>query len=233
MATFKHFILTRWNLLLDGQSVYTNSPDPDGWMRHRAELFERITLPSIKAQRLKNFTWLLAFDRQTPKEYYLKYLKHPYIEVIYDYPKTYMNNLFKERKIKNGDWLITTRLDNDDFLEHDFVFQVQRQFNDYRKIVDTDGVQWDLESNKFYTVERRFNNSPFLSLIERAGDMTPLLSGVRPEEPIKTCFYCSHTKMIDHFPSMKIDKKLYRMVIHDRNISNRIVGKEIIYKDSK
>jgi hypothetical protein len=63
--------------------------------------------------------------------------------------------------------------------------------------------------------------------------MTPLLSGVRPEEPIKTCFYCSHTKMIDHFPSMKIDKKLYRMVIHDRNISNRIVGKEIIYKDSK
>jgi hypothetical protein len=238
---FTHWVFTRYNLLDDKTSIYNNPaiPDPVDWMRHRTELFEKYTLPSMKAQTCKNFTWLLSFAKQTP--YYLIPVKHwdySNIKIIYEYPRTFLRNCYLFGKFNKGDWIITTRLDNDDFLEPNYIREVQNYLKEPPNfpclIVDTDGVQWDIQTDKFYTTDRRTNNSPFLSFIEKVGtDWNSLSTGELITEPLKTCFYCSHTNMINHFPSLKIQKKLYRMVIHDRNISNKIVGEEIIYKDSK
>ena len=225
---FSHFLFTRFNLLDDNTSIYNNPaiPDPHEWMEHRMNLFETYTLPSIRAQTNQNFTWLLSFDHDTPKEQWTKYLPYYNIMPIFSYHRTWLNDCYRNRVLNDGDWLITTRLDNDDMLEMDYIAEIQKRFSHEFLIIDTDGVQWDLKTNKYYTTERRRNNSPFMSFVERVGTDWRSPSGLITD-PVKTVFYCSHTNMPLHFPSIKVPKRLYRMVIHDRNIANKIVGHEI------
>jgi hypothetical protein len=228
---FKHFIFTRWNLMDDQQSVYNNPlvPDPEEWMIHREKLFDELTLPSVMLQTCKNFTWLLAFAPETPVRILRKYASFPNVHIIHEYPQTYLRKMLANSQ----EWIITSRMDNDDTIAPEYVELVQAQFDEKFLLVDTDGVQLDLATGKTYTVERRSNNSPFISLIEKTGTDWMSISDDPAEkrliiEPVKTCYFCSHSKMEWHFPSVKIQKRLYTMVIHDRNVCNKIVGHEIL-----
>lgn len=219
---------------MDGEvSVYNNVniADPALWMEHRMRLFEDITLPSVMKQTEKNFVWLLSFDQATPKEIIKKYSDLPNVHIIYKYPRTYLRDQLG-KEIFSGDWIITSRLDNDDYIYPKFIERVQDQFDETFKLVDTDGRQLDLETGKLYTVERKTCNSPFLSLIEKVGEPWMSVSKDPKEkkmikEPVKTVYYCSHSNMEWHFPAVKINEVLYRMVIHDWNQGNRIVGFEV------
>lgn len=221
----KHYILTRWNLSLEGQSIYNNPAisDPQEWMSHRMKLFEKYTLPSVLNQTNRNFQWLMSFAPETPKEITDKY-DYPFVKCIYQYPTDYMRGLYGT-VLRDGDHLITSRLDNDDMLEPFYVERIQAVFDkqDFL-IVDPDGRQLDLKTGKFYTSARKTPNSPFLSLIEKVGLKYTSLNGTQIDIPIKTCCYCSHSKMTWHFPAKKIYDWLWIMVIHDRNVSNKIVG---------
>jgi len=225
----KHWIFTRFNRLDRHTSIYNNSviPNPHVWMYKRMKLFEEITLPSVMAQSVKNFTWLLSFDMQTPRWIIKEYSKLDNVEIIYDYPKDHLISLYGT-VLNKGDWIITSRLDNDDIILPEYIEKVQSYFNEEFLLVDTDGTQLELSTGKEYTVERRSQNSPFISLIEQVG--MPYRSVSKDfiiDEPVKTVYYCSHTKMEWHFPSLKIPQRLYKMVIHDHNVSNKIIGKEI------
>jgi len=226
---FRHFIFTRWNIMIGGVSVYNNPAvkNPEEWMRHRMKLFETYTLPSVLNQTCKNFTWLLSFAAETPDTVTDRYRYYPFIQIINGYPADYVRNLYPE-KLKHGDWLITSRLDNDDTIEPTYIARIQEKYLDGDSedflLVDTDGRQLDLKTGKYYDVARRSNNSPFISLVEKVGQKYISLNGTEITMPIKTVFYCTHTKMEWHFPSMKIPERLYTMIIHDRNVSNKIVG---------
>lgn len=229
---FRHYLFTRWNLLMEGQTVYNNPqvPDPTEWMKHRVDLFESYCLPSVLNQTCRNFQWLLAFATETPREVIDRYNGYPFVKIIYQYPADYLRSLFG-KNLNNGDYLITSRLDNDDTIEPAYIEKIQQQYLDGMDedflLVDTDGRQLELATGIYYDVARRSNNSPFISLIERLGVKYKSLNGTQIDMPVKTCYYCSHSKMEWHFPSMKIPERLYTMIIHDRNITNKIVGKEL------
>jgi len=237
---FKHYIFTRWNLLDSKTTIYNNHPDPEVWMKHRMKIFEEYTLPSVMIQTCKNFTWLLAFARETPKWIIEKYSSFPNVKIIYGYPAEWLRMEYNSeyakmtgRQIRDGDWIITSRLDNDDTIAPEYIETVQSYFNEEFLIVDTDGVKKDLRTGKEYTVERRTNNSPFLSLIEQVGKPWMSISNDPKEkrlieDPVKTCYWCSHTKMEWHFPSVKSPKKLYKMNLHEMNVSNKLEGNEIL-----
>lgn len=227
---FKHYIFTRWNRMDNQVTIYNNPrvPDPEAWMEHRVKLFNEITLQSVMLQTERNFTWLLSFAEETPKHITDHYATWPGVKIIYEYPQTWL----RKQDLKDGEWIITTRLDNDDYISPEYIEKVQAQFDETFKLVDTDGRQLDLETGKLYTVERKTCNSPFLSLIEQVGTPWESVTNDPREhriisERIKTVYYCSHSKMEWHFPAVKINEVLYRMVIHSRNISNRIVGHEV------
>jgi hypothetical protein len=235
---FKHFLFTRWNLL-DSQTTIYNNPkieDPGEWMKHRMELFDEHTLPSVMLQTNSNFTWLLAFDKKTPDWILSKYATFPRIKVIFEYPADWLRRELSEVFYGYGlpgDWLITSRLDNDDIILPEYIETVQSYFDETFKLVDVDGVKHVLSNGNEYSLARKSNNSPFISLIEQVG--VPWLSiSDNPEEkrlidlPVKTVYYCSHSKMEWHFPSVKSPKKLAKMLIHDRNIINKIEGNEIL-----
>jgi len=273
-SMFKHFVFTRWNRQDDQVTIYNNPAikDPEDWMEHRVKLFNEITLPSVMLQTEMNFTWLLSFAEETPKDLIDYYASWPNVKIIYEYPQTWLRRQYgwvdyeagESALLLDGDWIITTRLDNDDYIYPTFIEKIQAKFDEKFLLVDTDGRQWDLKTGDLYrrfierdgrefdlktglfsgksdlktgqlhTVERKTCNSPFISLIEQVGaewksicqDPAERATGNKnlAKYPIKTVYFCSHGKMEWHFPAVKINEPLYRMVIHDRNVSNKIVG---------
>ena len=56
--TFKHYIITRFNLSQrwDKDSLGNKVLD-DNWLKNRFQLFENYCFPSLKSQTNKNFEW--------------------------------------------------------------------------------------------------------------------------------------------------------------------------------
>ena len=214
---YNHYIFTRFNLLddFDGlKTIYNNPdvPDPDEWMEHRMELFRKFTLPSMQQQTCQDFKWLLSFAPETPPRYIEEVIRYENAIIICQYPRTWLRRHFTEG------WLITSRIDNDDYYMPEFVETIQNQEDIFEpEIVDIDYRQLEQATGRLYTSARATPNSPFLSLVEH----------IKPGNEPKTCYYCSHTNMPQHFRARKINDPLAVMVIHDRNISNNIVGDRI------
>ena len=216
----KHFLLTRWNQLDDTDSVYSFNKvnDPEKWNTERKSLFEKYCLPSVKAQTNKNFIWLLAFNSNTPKSLYSEYEKLPYVKIIFDcHPSTYIRNL-KGNEIKEGEWITTSRLDNDDVIHQAYIDSVKNLFKGKEFIVDFNGCQYDTQTKRLHDPVRAKPNKAFLSLHEQVLD------------DIKTCCWKSHSNMYAHLPGRKYRTTMYCQIIHGNNIANKIVGKDITSK---
>ena len=123
-------------------------------------------------------------------------------------PPTGTSQYFNKRAYAG--WLITSRLDNDDYYEPTFIEEIQRCFKEKELLIDVNGRQLDHITGKFYQLPKYNRNSPFLSLIERKGAR------------YKTARYTNHSKMNNHFRTKYINKKLVVQVIHDTNQMNRL-----------
>ena len=217
----KHYILTRWNQSHNKENIYNfeGINDSEKWMEERVVLFEKYCLPSIDKQTNMDFTWILSFSSLTDPKYYEKYQNYPYIRIVFDiHPTTYLNSIYGS-EINEGDWIATTRLDNDDSLHPNFIKEVKSKFKNKYELIDTLGCQYDINTQKFHDTGRTHPNSPFLTVFEKAGEFD--------DHNIHTCFYKSHTHLHNNMDSELIQDILYCQVIHDNNVSNKIVGEEI------
>jgi len=201
MKDFRHYIFTRFNWgWLDnlnrdrhGQPVNTQE-----WLKHRCELFEKYCLPSIVNQTCQDFTWLVKFDPRTPEELIAKYKRYctPVFEKFPDYVK----------KQNNPKWIITTRLDNDDFYHIDYIKIIQSMFNKKTLLIDAKGYKF--KNGKFY-VGKQVAGSSFLSLME-------------PFKNCQTVVKYEHREMIRHFRTIKLNQFLWAQTIHPRTMKNRV-----------
>lgn len=215
--SFKHYICTRYNLGLFSTQPYKDKvKDPEGWMERRIGYFEAL-LNSLEAQTCQNFTYLCFMDMETPKKYIedvnraiLRHLSASQYKIILDVPF----NFFRELKI-NSKWNITTRIDNDDYYLPDFVKYVQGAFNFREEVIDTGGMQFKKATGEYFTSGRRRPNSPFISFVEKTGN-------------IKTVFDQPHSSMPDKYGGRFATREpQWIQVIHDENISNTIRGTKI------
>jgi hypothetical protein len=201
---FKHFISTRFNV-----GLYSNNPykvaDPDKWMKDRIRLFEKYCLPSIQFQTNKNFTWLAGFDPATDPKIMNGY---DFIPVI-GHPRDYIKSLDPE-----ADWLITSRFDNDDIYDKDFVKRIQAQFDYTTKVIDIHLKSYKESEGVYYAYKRPQPNSPFISLIEKW------------DKPY-TVHRCEHTSMQRHYKTVWLKEILGCQVVHSMNQSNAIRGKRL------
>lgn len=177
-------------------------------MDTRMKLFDRYLFPSMQHQTCRNFTWVLCFDEQTPDEIIARYDYCDNIEIAYCQPKDHVPAMSAE-----APWIITSRIDNDDFYLPTFVEVIQQNFTPEAQILDIEYYQWDNRKGKgqVYTSGRYAPNSPFISLIE-------------PWEKPISAYGHEHTRMPDYFPARKIDTPLAVQMIHEHNITNRIRG---------
>jgi len=215
MAKYQHLLLTRFNV-----PDQTLQNDKHGcrvltteWLEHRIMLFERFCFPSVAAQSCRNFTWLVLFDSASPAwfrghlEKYRSFdrfmpLFIPDIEERIEAILTHVD--------ADAEFLITTRMDNDDAIHRDMIREVQGHFHGQERIFLNfpQGYLLCHDTDLYHAWDR---HNPFISMIEK-----------RRTQPFQTVWCCRHTKGESAGKVMQIDDRpRWLRVIHHRNAAPR------------
>jgi hypothetical protein len=219
MKKIQHFLLTRFNVKVNYDSAGTGT-DPD-WLLHRFELFERFCYPSVHAQTNLNFQWLVYFDNETPSVFKERIHR---LEKWENFLPIYINTEFSDqinREIVFGfiredtEYLITTRMDNDDAVSKNFIQLIQDNFEEkeFEFLSFVNG--YVLNAGRLYSF--RYTNNPFISLGE---SIKPLSAG-----EFKTILCGEHSQLSTLGSINRIETDAtWLQVVHGKNVSNRIRG---------
>lgn len=124
-----HVLLTRFNVRR-GKFVDPRVLSPE-WLKPRMQLFRQVTYGSVASQSRLPDAWLVFFDEGTPEATRdeLRELSSELPLLRVEYCREFDGRLWAERIGRilppNVDWLLTTRLDNDDAIHRLFVETVQ------------------------------------------------------------------------------------------------------------
>jgi len=217
---FKHFLATRFNVRVGGWDTTKNGETllDDSWMDNRFELFENYCLPSVINQSNQNFTWCLYFDLHTAEVYQqrIKELTESYLNIHIFFIdsigelKPHLINFINSGENNNCDYVITSRLDNDDLLHRDYIKVVQQLFEaSHTTVIDVrSGYKVNIEEGDCEIRNYTQNFNPFISLIEK-------------KECVETVFNQMHHEW---FKAKKViayyDRQLWIELIHRKNCIN-------------
>ncbi len=219
---FKHLLITRFNLKNPEWKQLTKNNESlldDSWMNERLELFANYCFPSISNQSNQNFEWLLYFDSTTSETH-----KSKIAEIIGN--KTNIKSffidgmpVFNESIIKyveeniSTEYLITSRIDNDDCIHKDFINEIQKHFDkqDFLAIDNIEGYTLQIEPN-FILGKKEHIFNPFISLIDKNN------------QP-KTVWHYVHNMWKKEPRLIHVtEKRLWLSVIHGKNKVNEFDG---------
>jgi hypothetical protein len=210
-------LLTRFNIL------YATAVDPHvlspEWLGPRMRLFRQTTLPSVASQSRLPDAWLVFFDEGTPEatrdEFRQLAARLPLLQA--EYCGEFGPKLCAERigriMAPDADWLLTTRLDNDDALNRRFIETVQsvarpgvREF-----INPTYGL---IVANGRLYRHRDYSN-PFITLSE-------------PAAGCRTVLIDQHGLLARHGPVRQFAlPDAWIQVVHGGNLANQVRGVRI------
>ena len=215
---YRHVIITRFNVLfreLAHKRVDAKGLDAS-WLAERFDLFERYCLPSVLAQTSQEFIWLVYFNAATPPSFVERARRacagRDNIRLLFCdiYDHALLERDLRAELIPKPEWLLTTRLDNDDGLRRDFVKRVHEnlRFMGAEAINFPNGIVY--AGGKTYS--HRDESNAFLSLLE-------------PFEGFKTVLCVQHPEMAQVAFVRQIEgEPAWLQVIHDSNIRNRVRG---------
>ncbi|MBL4673361.1 MAG: hypothetical protein JKX81_13975 [Arenicella sp.] len=217
-----HIILTRFNLPSGGrESKIRRSPN---WLENRFELFETYCLPSVMQQSSSDFEWFIYFDIDTPepfrsraKKYQTQYRQ---ITIFWErnIPLADIRRQILDRVPAHKKVLLTSRLDNDDALNKDFIRGLQADAGPLSHKAHAQVMNYPngliLSRGRVYS--HRDTSNPFASVLE------PLSAD------IKTIWQHQHTKLhnVGTIHQLK-PQSMWLQVIHSSNVSNRIRGRRV------
>lgn len=201
--------------------LYDDKEKADEWMKGRMKMFAD-TKKSVLSQE-GDFEWIISVDKRTPKRF-LDKIKGDRITIVHgDIRDVFLSGEI----VSDADWTITTRFDNDDQYEPGAILSIQERFEEKLKVIDVNFRKLDTETGKSHVPEWKWQNSPFISLIE-------------PSNRILTAFCRPHGQVAGGYPSgsltgtypagkvlISIDMERIKeicavQVIHGGNLANRI-----------
>jgi hypothetical protein len=220
-------------------------PPSEEWMDKRINLFKSYCFPSIVNQTNQQFKWLIYIDNQTERKY-VEILENFSIHlpnILSIIPANSWEELMEKNIINSdiaklidddSDFLVTTRLDNDDAIHKYFIQTIQQEvlkFLESNNCKDNNKVAINLskgyclrvEPNYEFTSRMHFSN-PFISLVE------PL---AKREQGFLTVLHLWHDHYVTQtdFPVIQINTIPYWIqVIHSTNVANELVGYPILDK---
>jgi hypothetical protein len=238
MKKLKHIIYTQfnWGWLDSNRKDVSGIPvNTFEWLDRRVQLFEAYCLPSIENQSNKNFIWHIVFDERTPEEYYEKYEGRANIIITLS---DGLNNLVNTALSEDPcEYILTSRVDNDDALSTNYVDTVQKVAkrhmeegeekifinfpNGFYISPATDSSMHD-NSSKIMARELFYNSNPFSSLLEKVvsnpKDLDTILAyysaqlkGWSGHESYQH-FWKTHNKITDDF--------MWMHTLHNTNLIN-------------
>jgi len=231
---FDHFVITRFNLKSAQSNWKTDKNNSetlsDEWLEHRINLFKSYCLPSLIHQSNKNFTWLIYFDSDTPDKYkkiiesllgiYKSFILPKYVssydKFLTSYTQDVLDLLHSERE-----FVITTRIDNDDVLHEDYIDIVQKQFAN-QKFMAVNCIKiyhYNIVKPERLFINYTFSNQ-FISLIEKISNKN-----------ITGCYARGDRFWNNKGEVIQIGNGVYCMeLIHNKNLLNDLCGFPVLGK---
>lgn len=217
---FKHFLATRFNVRIGGLETTKNGETllDDSWMDNRFELFENYCFPSVINQSNQNFTWCIYFDLHTAEIYKqrIKKLAESYLNIRIFFIdsigelKSNLINFIKSSENSDCEYVITSRMDNDDLLHRDYINVVQQLFesSDTTVIDVRRGFKVNIEGRwcEIRNYTQSFN--PFISLIEKRKNVQTVFNQMHHE-------WYKAKKVIAYY-----DRQLWIELVHKKNCIN-------------
>jgi len=172
---YNHFLITRFNLR-NPKWVADKKNAPvltDQWHQNRFKLFNDFCFESVKAQTNQNFQWLVFFDTTTPLKFrkiidIFKSKMDNFIPIYIDGMDLFLPSIKEYVSNYNTEFLITSRLDNDDCISKHYINEVQKRFKrqNFMAVDFIDG--YSLQIKPDVKIGKRIDQySPFISLIEK------------------------------------------------------------------
>jgi Putative rhamnosyl transferase len=205
-----HLILTKFNI----RPASPTSLDP-GWLEDRLCLFFRYTFPSVAAQDVRSFSWLVFIHPDTPASVKLRLQRdraaanmHVVETPSFDHPE-FAARTARKHIGSGATHLVTTTLDSDDALARSFVGQVHRHARavEFELINFVEGLRLVERTGALYHCRLRSNT--FITAVEKL-------------EQAKTIWgYLPHGTILERFPEVRdvISGPLFLQVVHGGNIS--------------
>ena len=238
MKRYKHFLLTRFNIPF----IRKNNIDflfQSNYLSERYQLFLKFCYPSVKKQLNQDFIWLVFFDKRTPSKYVAlnRRLSNEYniFTPVYVDFEEYLNDrsisdtdyaniisknilptIINQEIIKyidqNTDYIITSRIDNDDALNCNFISNIQEyilstKIEEEIVLSFKSGLQYLDNSCIIQAIE--YPNNHFLTLIEKKTDR------------INTIFFWDHyfIQKYKRIVFLNLDKAWIE-IVHNNNVVN-------------
>jgi hypothetical protein len=189
-------------------------------MEERFDLFERYCLPSVLGQSNQNFRWMIYFDHSTREDYLDRARRgiagrpNCVIKLCSVFGSETLQADLAADLDPSRNWVVTTRLDNDDGLQRDFVKKLQEQVRVGTEealefpwgIVVANGVP--------YLCRQRFN--AFISLSE-------------PLTGLKTVTLVRHKEVSRQYRVRTVSNEpAWLQTVHGANVANKIRGWRIL-----
>jgi hypothetical protein len=222
---YQHFLLTRFNLRKADWEKDKNSQTVlnKEWLKNRINLFIAYCLPSILGQTSKNFKWLIFFQddpEEEVKELIEKLKPYSFIEPIFvkGFEKFHnsLSDYLVTRTKKETKWVLTTRFDNDDALNKNFIEVLQQLIGRPERdslIHFPNGLFLDLsEQNKLAASYYPFNQ--FLSLLENVTISSPRTVLSQPHDQWDSSYGIREVPFDD----------AWLQITHSRNMANTFKG---------
>lgn len=223
-----HAIITRFNLSLKFGTGNGNTNGIDicrdsDYLEERFNLFEKYTFPSVMKQTSKEFKWIVMFHSETPKEFKDRIAKleswsqgifipiYMTEEECKNCNKILNTYLFEKAKQKNCMLIVTTRMDNDDAINEDYVKEIQKNVEKYKEeknycITYKRGLQYIEKTKNVCNFKCRTNH--FLSLVVPIND-------------IHNALEFHHGKMEELYSIYEENTEpMWLEIIHDLNYAN-------------
>jgi hypothetical protein len=219
----KHVFLTRFNVASPGREEQIRLRP--GWLESRLALFTAYCLPSVAAQTITSFEWLIFFDKDTPVAFQDEVSAltriFPFRPVYTD--MVHVGNVGSMIGPLFGaeEWLLTTRLDSDDAIEVMFVERL-------RDALTFGGTQvYNFRHGLVYSVERQ---NRLYSHVDESNAFASLLEPARGA--VKTIWGEWHTNL-DRLGKVNqiLGGAAWMQVVHGGNISNRVRGVRVPVHD--
>lgn len=224
---FKHFLVTPFNLLRFPMGVGEQEKWLE-WTRRRIELFKSYCLPSLLNQSNKNFKWLLYWDVNTPDEFKSfadSVVEYGFIEVRYEdgfdnFKKNYPKYI-KEQST-DVDWVMISRIDNDDCFEKDAISTIQCNFKPQNEFLISLASGYTLNEESKILSHYFYPMSPFITIIEDCHKDNLLGVYCKPHSSWQELrlFMSKEILGLNKKSKFILEKPYWMQVVHDENVSN-------------
>jgi len=216
---FHQFLLTRFSVRIRGERFQERA-----WLEKRFELFERFCFPSVAGQSTQCFDWFVFFDSSLPEDLQARvesWARFPAFHAVFvtgRFDGGLVCRVLREFGV-SGEYVITSRVDNDDALATRFMETVQSSFHRqaFEFVNQPCGYFWD--GSRAWAV--RNHSNAFISLVERADGFRTVLS-------------FNHARALDAGPIRQAGSMPgWLAVLHGDNLANSPRGEPVSGDDWK